>query len=205
MGEPTQGNAWVPHIEHIDVTEGTGGTETSKYPKEERTFPEQWRAKGEEPKPDLCNSVQALQAGVVSTGGAATQARKSYKKLELSGNALGRRTGEGESPVHEKLESLVGQLEYHGARQSCGKQGGPTPKAKYFWRPIVDQYREGKVKRTGVTGVKQNLKPCAYKQWEGYGLSQDKQSLTACLLEPASYSLWRGQGSVHPEPQRKRV
>ncbi len=36
------------------------------------------------------------------------------------------------------------------------------------WRPIVNQYREGKVKSTPVRGVKEYLKPCAYKQWEGY-------------------------------------
>ncbi len=35
------------------------------------------------------------------------------------------------------------------------------------WRPIVNQYREGKVKRTPVRGVKEYLKPYAYKQWEG--------------------------------------
>ncbi len=33
-------------------------------------------------------------------------------------------------------------------------------------RPIVYQYREGKVKRTPVRGVKENLKLCAYKQSE---------------------------------------
>jgi hypothetical protein len=32
----------------------------------------------------------------------------------------------------------------------------------------VNQYREGKVKSTPVRGVKQYLKPYAYKQWEGY-------------------------------------
>jgi hypothetical protein len=31
----------------------------------------------------------------------------------------------------------------------------------------VYQYREGKVKSTGMTGVKQFLKPDAYKQSEG--------------------------------------
>jgi hypothetical protein len=40
MGEPTQGNAWVPHTESIGVLEGTGGTETSKYPQEKTRFPE---------------------------------------------------------------------------------------------------------------------------------------------------------------------
>ena len=33
-------------------------------------------------------------------------------------------------------------------------------------RPIVDQYREGKVKSTPLRGVKQTLKPDAYKQQE---------------------------------------
>ena len=51
-------------------------------------------------------------------------------------------------------------------------------------RPIVDQYREGKVKRTPNRGVKQNLKPCAYKR------SEQACPVTACFLhnEPASYS-----------------
>ena len=35
-------------------------------------------------------------------------------------------------------------------------------------RPIVNQYREGKVKRTPVRGVKENLKPSAYKLWEPF-------------------------------------
>jgi hypothetical protein len=32
----------------------------------------------------------------------------------------------------------------------------------------VHQYREGKAKRTPVRGVKENLKPFAYKRWEAY-------------------------------------
>ena len=36
-------------------------------------------------------------------------------------------------------------------------------------RPIVNQYREGKVKSTPVRGVKEYLKPYIYKQWERYG------------------------------------
>ena len=35
----------------------------------------------------------------------------------------------------------------------------------------MNQYREGKVKRTPVRGVKEYLKPYTYKQWEGYVLS----------------------------------
>jgi hypothetical protein len=35
-------------------------------------------------------------------------------------------------------------------------------------RPIVNQYREGKVKSTPVRGVKENLKPYVYKQSKIY-------------------------------------
>ena len=41
-----------------------------------------------------------------------------------------------------------------GHVEPCGKQGGPPSKAKHSWRPIVNKYREGKVKRTPVRGVK---------------------------------------------------
>ena len=46
----------------------------------------------------------------------------------------------------------------------------------------MDQYREGKVKRTADSGVQQNLKPCAYKR------SEPLRGVTACLLhnEPTS-------------------
>ena len=37
-------------------------------------------------------------------------------------------------------------------------------------QPIVNQYREGKVKSTPVRGVKKYLKPFAYKQWEYFHL-----------------------------------
>ena len=42
------------------------------------------------------------------------------------------------------------------------------PRLNTSLRPIVNQYREGKVKSTPVRGVKEFLKPYAYKQWEGY-------------------------------------
>ena len=62
------------------------------------------------------------------------------------------------------------------------------------WRPIVNQYREGKVKRTPARGVKEYLKPYAYKQWEGYALASAEECLTACLLhnELTSYCNERG-------------
>ncbi len=37
MGKPGQGYAWSPMPEHIGQWEATGGTETSKYPEEEKS------------------------------------------------------------------------------------------------------------------------------------------------------------------------
>ena len=61
---------------------------------------------------------------------------------------LGRTTVEGESPVGEKERAPDTLLSTTGHVKSCGKLGGPPSKAKYPWPPIVNQYREGKVKRT---------------------------------------------------------
>ena len=36
MGKPTSGHALVPRSEYIGPVEGTGGTETSQYPEEEK-------------------------------------------------------------------------------------------------------------------------------------------------------------------------
>ena len=44
------------------------------------------------------------------------------------------------------------------------------PRLNTSRRPIVNQYREGKVKSTPVRGVKEYLKPFTYKLWEGYVL-----------------------------------
>ncbi len=66
------------------------------------------------------------------------------------------------------------------------------PRLNIPMRPIVNQYREGKVKSTPVRGVKQYLNPYIYKQWKHDGL---RASATACLLhnEPASYCHWQGE------------
>ena len=55
---------------------------------------------------------------------------------------------------------------------SCRKLGGPSPKAKYTQTTDSEQYRKGKVKSTPDRGVKEYLKPHAYKQWELHGLGR---------------------------------
>jgi len=66
-----------------------------------------------------------------------------------SRTVLERRATEGESPVGERHgTSWAMDPSTAGHVESRGKLGGPPSKAKYLWRPIVHEYREGKVKRT---------------------------------------------------------
>ena len=67
-------------------------------------------------------------------------------------NRLERLTRAGESPVEKAPSKRVGILSTTRHVQSCGKQGGPPSKATYPKRPIVNQYREGKVKSTPQGG-----------------------------------------------------
>lgn len=67
----------------------------------------------------------------------------------------------------------------------------------------MNQYRKGKVKSTPGRGVKQYLKPYAYKQWEPL------LRVTACLLhnESASYCYaarlsQRGEAAAKASPNR---
>ena len=80
-----------------------------------------------------------------------------------------------------------GILSTPGHEESGANSPGPSGKAKYSRETDSVQYREGKVKRTPHRGVKENLKPVAYKRSEPYGV-------TACLLhnDPTSYLHWRG-------------
>ena len=58
MGEPGQGNAWPPANEFIVCEEGTRGTETSKYPEEEkakRDFLSSGERKGKRPNQGACS------------------------------------------------------------------------------------------------------------------------------------------------------
>ena len=49
----------------------------------------------------------------------------------------------------------------------CLNVGGPPSKPKYSSVTDSEEYREGKVKSTPMRGVKQILKPDAYKQSKG--------------------------------------
>ena len=68
---------------------------------------------------------------------------------------LERAAKEGESPVSENLFALlVTYLEYFEAISPRRKQAVLSAKAKYSISPIVNQYREGKMKSRPVRPVK---------------------------------------------------
>ena len=94
-------------------------------------------------------------------------ARRELQIGFASRSGMERPAVEGDSPVSESDPTPDRVPEYHVEGLSCGNPGGPPSKAKYSWRPIVNEYREGKVKSTPIRGVKQYLKPRAHKQSEG--------------------------------------
>ncbi len=68
---------------------------------------------------------------------------------------LGRSGIEGDTPVTENaLNSFVHAPEYFETRIARRNLPELTGKAKYCKKPIVNEYREGKVKRTPMRGVK---------------------------------------------------
>ncbi len=69
-------------------------------------------------------------------------------KTCASGTALERPAIDGDSPVRESACPPIAVLEYHPERLQGGKLGRPLSKAQYLLRPIVNKYREGKVKST---------------------------------------------------------
>ena len=73
---------------------------------------------------------------------------------------------EGDTPVRATRDDEGRHLSRAGHVESCPNLRGPSRKAKDCRRPIVNQYREGKVGSTPNRGVKENLKPFAYKRWE---------------------------------------
>ena len=73
---------------------------------------------------------------------------------------------DGDSPVRENRQKPSGHLSNPGHEKSGANQRGPSRKAKYSLVTDREQYCEGKVKRTSNRGVKETLKPCAYKRSE---------------------------------------
>jgi hypothetical protein len=100
------------------------------------------------PNRDRAIGRSRCDRGVVGLTGGSCDSRRELQIGIASRSGLERPAREGDSPVRESDPTPGHVPEYHVEGLSCGKPGGPPSKAKYAWRPIVNQYREGKVKST---------------------------------------------------------
>ena len=140
----------VSRAEYIGSWRRTRGTETSKYPEERKSTETPW--------------VVASERGPGQWLGIDNW------------NSLERLAIVGDSPVQVQLISSpwVGR----NTRNSAWTWGDHSPSLSITMRPIVNKYREGKVKSTPIRGVKQTLKPDAYNQSEG----QESWRRTFCIM-----------------------
>ena len=84
-------------------------------------------------------------------------------------NRLESRTIEGDSPVTETAcNSLTAYPSKAGHVKSCLNLRGPSRKAKYSLETDSEQVPRGKGEKNPCEGSQKNLKPHAYKQFEGY-------------------------------------
>ncbi len=111
---------------------------------------------------DLCRP--GLYGALEDPAGFSTSQKRGRKPKDLGRSATG-----GESPVGNRAAARwVLSVSTAGHEKPRGKLGRPRSKAKYILRPIVNEYREGKVKSPPARGVKEFLKPSAYRQPEPY-------------------------------------
>ena len=100
-------------------------------------------------------------------------------------NCLERQTIEGDSPVTEiARNSLTAYPSKAGHVKSCLNLRGPSRKAKYYLETDSEQVPRGKGEKNPCEGSQKNLKPHAYKQFEGY--AAQAECLRAYLLHHES-------------------
>ena len=153
------------------------------------------------------SSLSALRVRGCGSGQGVRQNARQVRNCSCTRSPLESGARDGDSPVADGGATCGHHPSTPGHEKPWGNPGGPPSKAKYPWPPIANQYREGKVKSTPGRGVKQNLKPVAYKQWE---LDRLRPRVTACLLqnEPASHIDWqrlsprRDGAAGKPSPNR---
>ena len=79
--------------------------------------------------------VAASERGPAQTLG--VEARRGLRggrqgRSDCSGTRMGRRAGEGESPVREAVANLVRTPSRAGPEEPCPKQAAPSAKAKHY-------------------------------------------------------------------------
>ena len=152
MGEPGGGHAPPPAAESIGCEEATRGTETSKYPEEEKSTEIALVAASERarcPNRRDRHSLEALARRCCGGRRPGSPGPGCGDKSGAQPNGMGRPAAQGESPVGEARRtacppSRVGPATWNPARI----RGDHPPRLNTLLRPIANQYREGKVKST---------------------------------------------------------
>ena len=131
MGEPTRGHARVPPAEHIGGAEATRGTETSKYPEEEKSTEIARVAASEErkrasPNPRTCKPAGVAACGVAGPPAPGLPARDAVTKELGSGTAWEGRRDRVRAPYAAPSSPHVAVPEYGRARETRSEAGGTT-------------------------------------------------------------------------------
>ncbi len=136
--------------------------------------------------PVVASDRGRAQTGVVSTQCRGCRTTPWY--IECERKILESVSIEGDRPVREAWDGLVVSWVTRDTSNPARIRRAHPARLNTPVRPIANQYREGKVKRTPMRGVQEILKPCAYKR------SEHHCDVTACLLhnEPTSCRHWRG-------------
>ena len=152
MGEPAGGSAPAPQAQHTKPAGATRGTETSKYPEEEKSTeiaPVAASERARRPNHVVRHSLEALAAWCCGGRRPGAPDPGRGDKSGAQPNGLGRPAEQGESPVGEanrtaRPPSRVGPATWNPGRS----RGDHPPSLNTLLRPIANQYREGKVKST---------------------------------------------------------
>ena len=137
-GNPSGVNARIAAHESIVRGGETWGTETSKYPQEKKTT--------------VIPQVVVSERGAVQTvpevtlGCGVADRRERAEPSRMKGWKA--QTAEGKSPVCERRGERPVSRVPRGTWNPVGSREDHLPRLNTNWRPIVKQYREGKVKRT---------------------------------------------------------
>ena len=152
MGEPGGGHAPPPAPESIGCEEATRGTETSKYPEEEKSTEIALVAASERARCPNRRDRHSLEALARRCCGGRCRRAPDLRRGQKSGaqpNGLGRPAAQGESPVGEELRTACPPSRVGPATWNPGRiRGDHPPRLNTLLRPIANQYREGKVKST---------------------------------------------------------
>ena len=156
-GATRLGNTQSSPSEFIARTKRTGGSEPSQYPQEEKTRVIPSVAASERGRAQTVQ-VQACKRclrGVVGRCLDWLQPVRGVRNHQFSRRTLERAAIAGESPVSERLMTpLQCSRVPRGTWNPVGIWVDHDPRLNTPLRPIVNQYREGKVKSTPVRGVK---------------------------------------------------